>query len=95
MQLVNSYEQQRSQHPTLEHFIPELVCFYDHVPGHLVAYEGTYQQRCARVITVEQFSNQATLVSSGDMKFASPLTGNSNLLICLALPSSGWPTIQQ
>ena len=61
--LLGKYEKQRNAYPTLESFIPEIVRFYDNVGSNIDFYNKDYFDHCARVIAVQPFKENDTMVS--------------------------------
>jgi hypothetical protein len=68
--LLAQYENERTQYSTLESFMPRIVSFYDTVASQIDIIDQHYLQRCAKVISVEPFTNHDTGISIGPTEIA-------------------------
>jgi hypothetical protein len=66
--LLGSYEKQRSTYPTLESFMPEIVQFYETIAPQITMYENDYLQHCAKVVSAEPFNDKGINITATTSK---------------------------
>lgn len=60
--LLDEYEKDRKQYPTLERFIPRIASFYDTIPARLSDLRKSFALKQPRIISVTPFPNNASEV---------------------------------